>query len=605
TSLLLTACGGNGHTATDLPPESSGTNADASSDTSTDASADNSDQSGEEAEPLYKGDVYLDIVSRKTPSGLIHTTPDFSANLPNTLKVLNQGKWQEVKTEIDLTTYWYVITIGEDKVYYETKTNSFYDPKRNMKVFARQAHLDMTAPVITAELEDAVYKYPRQTLPNTPKAEYAKFIGGKGFKYNATGYEVKLTFADVVNAKNIEVHRTRELVAVYDGKRTHLFNWSTGELIASQDGQFLGYGCDNGGFMEGAPGTINGKRCICYEERENAFYLDDNHWHEGGADKMPVYFTEDKKTAYFPYGENDFGYDYGGYSFMDQNNYVACRYGEMVKDINKSIKKWEDVVYTETIGKYGVVFGGETVIPFEFDKIDTYQGIRGYNDTVIPCFGVYRAVKDGKTYYYSTNGTNLTPDGFVCGSQPRENCATVYDGKKLFVIEFTTEELFDPADILVAADKGVLCVPVGKEVGEEIYKTITSDGWVQGTTDCHYDYKFYWDETRYYYYDSVCGTFSYLYQKQHWYYKTVSEEQRNIINRCLNYEDVKPPVEAIPPSEELYGGHLYIYTSYATYYDIEKHDQSGTHNKAVSQIMLNADWQEGEKSSEEYHYYIE
>ncbi|MBR4950902.1 MAG: hypothetical protein IKZ23_03000, partial [Clostridia bacterium] len=194
---------------------------------------------------------------------------------------------------------------------------------------------------------------------------------------------------------------------------------------------------------------------------------------------------------------------------------------------------------------------------------------------------------------------------FVCGSQPRENCATVYDGKKLFVIEFTTEELFDPADILVAADKGVLCVPVGKEVGEEIYKTITSDGWVQGTTDCHYDYKFYWDETRYYYYDSVCGTFSYLYQKQHWYYKTVSEEQRNIINRCLNYEDVKPPVEAIPPSEELYGGHLYIYTSYATYYDIEKHDQSGTHNKAVSQIMLNADWQEGEKSSEEYHYYIE
>ncbi len=598
-SLLLTACGGNGDVATDLPPESSGTSTDVSTDTSTD----NSDQSGEEAELLYKGDVYLDYRNRQTTTLLIHTTPDYSADLPNTLKVLNHGNWQEVKTEIDITDYRYLITVGDDKVYYETRTNSFYDPKRNMMLFARQDHLDMTANIITSEIEDAVYKYPTHTLPNTPKAEYAKFIEGSGFKYNATGYEVKLTFADVVNAKNIEAHNVYEIVAIYDGKRTHVFNCSTGELLASQDGQFLGYACNNGGFMEGAPDTTNGKRCIYYEEREHAIYLEEGHWHEGGARKLPVYYTEDKKTAYFPYGENDYGYGYGGYSIRNQNNYAACRYAEINKNIDKAVAKWEDVVNVDTIGKYGVVFGGETVIPFEFDKIDTFQGRRGYYDAAIPCFGVYRAVKDGKTYYYSTNGTNLTPDGFVCGSQPRENRATVYDGKKLFVIEFTTEEIFDPAEILVAKDKGTGFVPVGEEAGEEIYKIITADGWVDGLTDCHYNYKFCWDDA-FYYYDSVCGTFADITPWEFHCYKTVSEEQRNKINGYLNYNENNPTVE-IPPNEELYSGHLYIYTGYATYYETEKHDQSGTHNKAVSQIMLNAQWQEGEKSGEEYHYYIE
>ncbi|MBR5278646.1 MAG: hypothetical protein IKU23_05195, partial [Clostridia bacterium] len=607
TSLLLTACGGNGHTATDLPPESSGTNADTSSDTSTDASADNSDQSGEEAEPLYKGDVYLeslDLPFYGYNMTLVHSSSRVAAELPLTLKVLNKGKWQVAQKEFDIEKAAYAVTVGEDTLYYNNLLNYFYDPKRNMIVYARQSSLDITANEINAELDHFKPEYLLPYLPELPKLEESKLIHGTSFDFNATGYEIETTVEKNIKAKKMEVNPAYEVVAVYDGKFTHFINYTNGEILFTQEDMFLGKACNNGGFKKGDVDAIDGDGnedvCVFFESKHDILQaaVEEDHWHEGGERLPTPYYSEDKKTAYYVHiGQR---YLYNKYGFCALNNYVPCQYAEINKNLDHAILKLEDIVNLDTVGKYGVVFGGEAVIPFEFDLIDTYQGGNTRYGIDEPRLGVFRAIKDGKTYYYSTNGTNLTPDGFVCGTQPRENRATVYDGKKIYVIKFTTEEKFNPEDIFVATDNGIGAVKLDSAMNQLVYDEITSDNWTDGGTDCLYDYAFYFGD-KLYLYHSDCGVLTF----GHTSFKILSEEKRNKINEHLDIDYEKPVPDVLPPSEELYGGHLYIYTSYATYYDIEKHDQSGTHNKAVSQIMLNADWQEGEKSSEEYHYYIE
>ena len=69
------------------------------------------------------------------------------------------------------------------------------------------------------------------------------------------------------------------------------------------------------------------------------------------------------------------------------------------------------------------------IIPFEYDFITTTQ-------TEGQPLGVYLAIKDGKSYYISSEGRNLTPDGFDCGSQPFNDRAWVFNGSQGYIIKF-------------------------------------------------------------------------------------------------------------------------------------------------------------------------
>jgi hypothetical protein len=81
-------------------------------------------------------------------------------------------------------------------------------------------------------------------------------------------------------------------------------------------------------------------------------------------------------------------------------------------------------------GKYGLVNNGRVVIPFEYDYMESLDG---WNVNTV---GVVLAIKDGRTYYFSTGGTNLTPEGFDCGSEPVNNRAWVFNDGQGYIIEF-------------------------------------------------------------------------------------------------------------------------------------------------------------------------
>lgn len=123
-----------------------------------------------------------------------------------------------------------------------------------------------------------------------------------------------------------------------------------------------------------------------------------------------------------------FYYD-GTLSYFTSDSSVVCRKMESDSSLaedwmdNKPIK-----IDESTLSKYGVIKNGKTVIPFEYDSITTYA-----TDEEV---GVYRCVKEGRTYYLSSSGYNLTPDGFTCGSEPFKNRAWVYEGSQGYILEF-------------------------------------------------------------------------------------------------------------------------------------------------------------------------
>ena len=79
--------------------------------------------------------------------------------------------------------------------------------------------------------------------------------------------------------------------------------------------------------------------------------------------------------------------------------------------------------------KFGLVTNESIVIPFEYDYI---SNIKRSTFEV----GVVMAVKDGKTYYFASDGTNLTPEGFDCGTEPVDNRAWVFKDGQGYIIEF-------------------------------------------------------------------------------------------------------------------------------------------------------------------------
>ena len=89
-----------------------------------------------------------------------------------------------------------------------------------------------------------------------------------------------------------------------------------------------------------------------------------------------------------------------------------------------------DLSFEDVKGKYGLVNNGKIIIPFEYDYMESYD------DWGTNTVGVVLTVKDGRTYYLSTDGTNLTPDGFDCGSEPFNDRAWVFNDGQGYIIEF-------------------------------------------------------------------------------------------------------------------------------------------------------------------------
>lgn len=241
----------------------------------------------------------------------------------------------------------------------------------------------------------------------------------------AQGYDIVFTKSSALNAKNCETAARYNrpecaVTAIYDGSSTHFYNATSGEYYQSERGHWSVVCC--GGF---------------YSENKS-------EW---------IYFEFDKDTDEFLYAVKVDGHAHGfgptynfyvpstGKTFVCDTNETAAKLYEGVGTfICTRVSSEEEVLdyaanSMETDppnidGKYGLVNNGRVVIPFEYDYMESLD------DWNVNTVGVVLAIKDGRTYYFSTGGTNLTPEEFDCGSEPVNNRAWVFNDGQGYIIEF-------------------------------------------------------------------------------------------------------------------------------------------------------------------------
>ena len=204
--------------------------------------------------------------------------------------------------------------------------------------------------------------------------------------------------------------------AIYDGAITRFFNAITGEYYCSEYGKWTEK-CCRGFYNENRRLWIGFEFDKDYDTFVSS-YKSDGHAHGYGL-PFNFYLTTDQKTYVYTGDE-------GGYElYYGEGVFICCEWNS--SDLSVFENQTFDT-FSESVGrKYGLAENGRVIIPFEYDSIQTYN----YDGV-----GVVVAVKDGKTYYFSTDGTNLTPEGFDCGAQPYENRAWVFKDGQGYIIEF-------------------------------------------------------------------------------------------------------------------------------------------------------------------------
>ncbi len=239
---------------------------------------------------------------------------------------------------------------------------------------------------------------------------------------DATSYRVAYTKESELNAIDCITNVIINVTAVYDGSVTRFFNATKGTFYHAVNGKYLYPCCD--GFLAGDLDSHNGKYAVMFGFDDlGEVTVSTEHFGHGAINSSYSFYSTFDKHAYEWF--NDENGD--GLAIYPNQGAVICR--EAVTDSNVG-EDWlggEYSVTEESLLKYGLVNGSEVVIPFEYDYMVTV-----YGNSV----GVVLARKDGRSYYFSSNGTNLTPDGFDCGSQPNENRAWVYQDGQGYILEF-------------------------------------------------------------------------------------------------------------------------------------------------------------------------
>lgn len=237
-------------------------------------------------------------------------------------------------------------------------------------------------------------------------------VSGMSFSKSASAYRIAFTKTRPVVTLACVTNPSIKVTAQYDGSVTRFFNAIDGTYYFATHGKYLYACCD--AFISGDATKFNGEKAIEleFDELGMAQMVETNHAHGYGA--AVSFYSLSEKKAYIYTNDHSEGASLNVYA---QNDYAICQ--SFTHD-SSIASDWADDKAIDfeagTLGKFGVVKNGKTVIDFEYDSIDSFADI-----------GIFRAVKNGKTYYISSNGTNLTPEGFACGSEPLENRAWVYD----------------------------------------------------------------------------------------------------------------------------------------------------------------------------------
>ncbi len=238
------------------------------------------------------------------------------------------------------------------------------------------------------------------------------------FAKSAIGHQIVYTKTSALNATECMTNVTIGITAIYDGSVTRFFDALNGTYYHALYGRYEP--CDDnspdhycvGGFLgKDYNDTIEFTRI---SENEVTFVMNDHAGHAFDCSYNALYCEADKKV---------YAYDFTLYGVK---GLTPCRYYE--GSVMSCFDGTDFDIDESKLGKYGVASNEKVIIPFEYDLIITAQG----NEDV----GVYLAIKDGKSYYFSSDGFNLTPDGFDCGSQPFNDRAWVFEDGQGWIIKF-------------------------------------------------------------------------------------------------------------------------------------------------------------------------
>lgn len=246
----------------------------------------------------------------------------------------------------------------------------------------------------------------------------------------ATSYRIAYTKESALQATDCisNVGMEVPVTAVFDGKVTRFFHATKGTFYHAVPGKYL-YPCCNG-FLSGDLDSFNGNYAVMFEfDEEGNATVSNEHFGHGGFDNAYDFYCESDGCAYvwIPDLDGDFLAPYL------EGNLVICREYLGDQNITSAFKNNELNLEHSDLGKYGLVKNDTIIIPFEYDYMVT---VYGDADSPANNVGVVLAQKEGRSYYFSTDGTNLTPDGFDCGSQPFNDRAWVYDDGQGYILEF-------------------------------------------------------------------------------------------------------------------------------------------------------------------------
>lgn len=246
---------------------------------------------------------------------------------------------------------------------------------------------------------------------------------------SASGYRIAFTKENPINAVDCNTNVHIAVTAIYDGSVTRFFGAVKGEFYCAKPGKYLYACCD--GFCAGDKEKIGGESYLefKFDKDSGAFVSAEElpHGH-GSYGSYTVYQPSVQKVYGYQYGESEMLYLY------EPGGTVICRELKSDYDLETNWKNGTMNFPEESLGKYGLIYDGKVVVPFEYDYMAVYRSMSDltYGNGV----GVVLAEKDGRSYYFSNNGTNLTPDGFDCGSQPFADRAWVFEDGYGWIIEF-------------------------------------------------------------------------------------------------------------------------------------------------------------------------
>ena len=270
---------------------------------------------------------------------------------------------------------------------------------------------------------------PEVSEPEESDDEYDwRYSEGEISTKAAKGYKVVYTKVKPINA--LSCYSGSFVISVYDGEITRFFDSRTGEFYCSVIGEYVPYPgsgafCPKDKYREDADVDIPMIFFKWDYANNKPLYIDYNYYPEIiDSDRYNLY-DGDTEIIYIA-DEDGTWYRLGGEGLF------TCTLWE-----DLSTKKVYDFFETEAhqtfkaelpSKKYGLVTNESIIIPFEYDYM---SDIRHCSKA-----GVVMAVKDGKTYYFASDGTNLTPDGFDCGTEPFADRAWVFKDGQGYIIEF-------------------------------------------------------------------------------------------------------------------------------------------------------------------------